>query len=233
MDPSADYKAFWVWLRQQGKDLYNGTELGFTEDDLTKWFDLWKGARDRKAAPPPTSSTRPTPATSPSSSWSPARRPPRSCGPTRCRSCRRTPRTSSASSPTRVTRARSGRRRVDVLVGVQGQHAQGRRRRRDQLPVNDPEAGKILGTDRGLPSNLDVRKAVAATVTDPNMKTVDRVRDRPATKFGQAPQVPPKGHATVAGRAASRPRRSPVRTARLRPRRPTAFVAAATAALIK
>ena len=30
MDPSADYKAFWVWLRQQGKDLYNGKELGFT-----------------------------------------------------------------------------------------------------------------------------------------------------------------------------------------------------------
>ena len=27
--------------------------------------------------------------------------------------------------------------------------------------VNDPEAGKISGTDRGLPSNLDVRKAVA------------------------------------------------------------------------
>ena len=24
-DPSADYKAFWVWLRQQGKDLYDGT----------------------------------------------------------------------------------------------------------------------------------------------------------------------------------------------------------------
>ena len=24
MDPSASYQAFWVWLRQQGKDLYNG-----------------------------------------------------------------------------------------------------------------------------------------------------------------------------------------------------------------
>jgi multiple sugar transport system substrate-binding protein len=42
MDPSADYKAFWVWLRQQGKDFYNGSKLGFTEQDLTKWFDLWK-----------------------------------------------------------------------------------------------------------------------------------------------------------------------------------------------
>ena len=52
-DPSADYKAFWVWLRQQGKDLYNGKELGFTAEDVTKWFELWKGARDRAPPRPP------------------------------------------------------------------------------------------------------------------------------------------------------------------------------------
>ncbi|MGW0103574.1 ABC transporter substrate-binding protein, partial [Nocardia sp. NPDC003354] len=52
-DPSADYKALWVWLRQQGKDLYNGKELGFTAEDVTKWFELWKGARDRGATPKP------------------------------------------------------------------------------------------------------------------------------------------------------------------------------------
>ena len=28
MDPSADYKALWMWLRQQGKDLYNGKRVG-------------------------------------------------------------------------------------------------------------------------------------------------------------------------------------------------------------
>ncbi len=52
MDPSADYKALWVWLRQQSKDLYSGTKLGFTEADLTKWFDMWADARAAKAAPP-------------------------------------------------------------------------------------------------------------------------------------------------------------------------------------
>ena len=52
-DPSADYKALWVWLRQQGKDLYKGKELGFTVEDVTRWFELWKGARDRGATPKP------------------------------------------------------------------------------------------------------------------------------------------------------------------------------------
>ncbi len=52
-DPSADYKAFWVWLRQQGKDLYQGKELGFTAEDVTAWFELWKGARDQGATPTP------------------------------------------------------------------------------------------------------------------------------------------------------------------------------------
>src|SRR5689334_2569469 len=50
-DPSASYAAFWVWLRQNGKELYNGKDLGFTADDVTKWFELWKGARDKKATP--------------------------------------------------------------------------------------------------------------------------------------------------------------------------------------
>ena len=35
-DPSADYKAFWVWLRQQGKDLYKGKELGFTAEHVAE-----------------------------------------------------------------------------------------------------------------------------------------------------------------------------------------------------
>ncbi|MBN1171491.1 MAG: extracellular solute-binding protein, partial [Micromonosporaceae bacterium] len=51
MDPSADYKAFWIWLRQQGKDLYQGDDLGFGTEDVTKWFELWKGARDQGATP--------------------------------------------------------------------------------------------------------------------------------------------------------------------------------------
>jgi multiple sugar transport system substrate-binding protein len=64
--------------------------------------------------------------------------------------------------------------------------------------ANDPEAGAILGTDRGLPPNLDVRKQVEASVTDPNMKQTIEVQNELATKFGPtSPSVPPKGHSKV------------------------------------
>jgi multiple sugar transport system substrate-binding protein len=63
--------------------------------------------------------------------------------------------------------------------------------------TNDPEAGKILGTDRGLPSNLDVRTQVAATVTDPAMKLSIDVENELAKTFGPAPTVPPAGHSEV------------------------------------
>ncbi|MET0417983.1 MAG: extracellular solute-binding protein, partial [Actinoplanes sp.] len=45
-DASAVYQALWVYLRQEGKDLYKGNQLAFDEADMTKWFQLWKGARD-------------------------------------------------------------------------------------------------------------------------------------------------------------------------------------------
>ena len=51
MDPSADYKALWMWLRQQSKELYSGKTIGASKDDIAAWFTLWQGARDRKAAP--------------------------------------------------------------------------------------------------------------------------------------------------------------------------------------
>jgi multiple sugar transport system substrate-binding protein len=64
--------------------------------------------------------------------------------------------------------------------------------------ANDPEAGMILGTDRGLPPNLDVRKQVEASITDPNMKQTIDVQTELATKFGPtSPTVPPKGHSKV------------------------------------
>jgi multiple sugar transport system substrate-binding protein len=64
--------------------------------------------------------------------------------------------------------------------------------------ANDPEAGQILGTDRGLPSNLDVRKLVADTVTDPNMKQTIAVQNDLGKKFGpSSPSVPLKGHSKV------------------------------------
>jgi multiple sugar transport system substrate-binding protein len=98
--------------------------------------------------------------------------------------------------------------------------------------VNDTEAGKILGTERGLPSNLDVRAAVEQSVTDANMKTSIAFENDISTKFGQAPPVPPKGHSTV--RSELRKAAESVQFGKATSAQAAdAFFAAATAALSK
>lgn len=63
--------------------------------------------------------------------------------------------------------------------------------------ANDPEAVKLLGTDRGLPSNMDLRRVVSDDTTDPAMKQSIEVENKLAETFGEAPQVPIKGHSKV------------------------------------
>lgn len=196
-DASAVYQAFWVWIRQQGKELYQGKELGFTEQDVTKWFELWKGARDRGATPTPdvihegndSSVSKQLVVTGKAgTSWVWANQMPELKkntahelgvvaypGDPKAQWAR-------ASMYFSVFKGSSKKdKAVDVL----------------NFLANDPEAGKILGTERGLPSNLEVRKLVAETVTDPSMKQTIAVQDELAKTFGPPPAVPIKGHSKV------------------------------------
>jgi pectin-derived oligosaccharide transport system substrate-binding protein len=229
-DPSADYKAFWVWLRQQGKDLYKGKELGFTADDVTRWFELWKGARDRKATPTPdvihegnaTDITKQLVVTGKAAtSWVWVNQMPELKKNTKdelgviAYPGNPSAQWGRASMYLSVFRNSSHK---DVAVDV------------ISFLANDPDAGKILGTERGLPSNLDVRKLVADTVTDASMKQSISVENELGKQFGPAPQVPPKGHSTVrselvkAAENVQFGRATPAAAA-------AAFVAAASAAL--
>ncbi|SCG42907.1 ABC transporter substrate-binding protein [Micromonospora coxensis] len=196
-DPSADYKAFWVWLRQQGKDLYKGKELGFDEADVTRWFELWKGARERGATPTPdvihegnaSDVTKQLVVTG-----------------------------KAATSWVWVNQMPDLKKNTKDELGVvaypgdpSGQWARaamywsvfkGSKHRDVAVDVinflaNDPEAVALLGTDRGLPSNLDLRAKVSETATDPAMKQSIQVETELAQKFGQAAQVPIKGHSKV------------------------------------
>ncbi|WBB81034.1 extracellular solute-binding protein [Micromonospora sp. WMMD882] len=196
-DPSADYKAFWVWLRQQGKDLYNGSDLGFTAEDVTKWFELWKGARDRKATPTPdvihegnaTDITKQLVVTGKAAtSWVWVNQMPELKKNTKdelgviAYPGDPSAQWARASMYWSVFR---GSKHKDVAVDVLN------------FLTNDPEAVKLLGTDRGLPSNLELRKQVSDSVTDPAMKQSIQVESDLAAKFGQSPQVPIKGHSKV------------------------------------
>ncbi len=194
MDPSGDYKALWVWLRQQGKELYAGKKLGASKEDLVKWFDLWKGARDRKAAPTAdiiheanggdvTKQLVVTGKALTSFMW--------------------------GNQITELQKATKSTLGVVTYPGdVKGQWARAAlyfsvaksSAKRDRAVdvvnflVNSTEVGKLWGTDRGLSSNLDVRKAVADGLTDATQKTAFAFETELATKFGKAPGVPPKGH---------------------------------------
>ncbi|MER7419574.1 extracellular solute-binding protein [Micromonospora peucetia] len=196
-DPSADYKAFWVWLRQQGKDLYKGKELGFTVEDVTKWLDLWKGARDRGATPTPdvihegnvTDITKQLVVTGKAgTSWVWVNQMPELKKNTKDElGVIAYPGDPSAqwARASMYWSVFKGSKHKDTAVDV------------INFLANDPEAVKILGTDRGLPSNLDLRRVVSDDVTDPAMKQSIQVESDLAQKFGEAPQVPLKGHSKV------------------------------------
>ena len=196
-DPSADYKAFWVWLRQQGKDLYKGAELGFTEQDVAAWFELWKGARDRGATPTPdvihegnvTDISKQLVVTGKAgTSWVWVNQMPELKKNTEdelgVMAYPGDPSAQWARASMYFSVFRNSPHK-DVAVDVVN------------FLANDPEVGKVLGTDRGLPSNLDIRKSVSESVTDPNMKQSIAVENELGGKFGPSPQVPLKGHSKV------------------------------------
>ncbi|MFJ6150641.1 ABC transporter substrate-binding protein [Micromonospora profundi] len=196
-DPSADYKAFWVWLRQQGKDLYKGKELGFGAEDVAKWFELWKGARDRKATPTAdvihegnsSDISKQLVVTGKSAtSWVWANQMPDLKKNTKDElGVIAYPGDPSAqwARASMYWSVFKGSKHKDVAVDV------------INFLNNDTEAVKLLGTDRGLPSNLDLRRVVSDDTTDPAMKQSIAVEAELTEKFGESPQVPIKGHSKV------------------------------------
>jgi multiple sugar transport system substrate-binding protein len=197
-DPSAVYQALWVYLRQNGADLYKDGKLGFDESHVQGWFQLWKGARDKGACPTPdvihegnaTDISKQLVVTGKAgTSWVWANQMPELKKNTKdALGVMAYPGDPSAQWP-RASMYFSvfrGTPHKDIAVDV------------INFLANDPEAGKILGTDRGLPSNLDVRKTVQDTVTDPNMKQTIAVQNDLGKRFGpNTPSVPPKGHSKV------------------------------------
>ena len=197
MDPSADYKALWVWLRQQGKDFYDGTKIAFTEDDLTRWFQLWADARAAKATPPAdvihvanggdvTKQLVVTGQALTSFMWS-------NQMPELAKNTKDTLGVVSYPGDPKGQWARAAlyfagyvnTKYPATVVDVMN------------FFVNDPDAGKILGTERGLPANTEIRTTVQNSLTDPNMKTTVDFENSMQPKFGPAPAVPPNGQSSI------------------------------------
>ncbi|MFI6762946.1 ABC transporter substrate-binding protein [Micromonospora sp. NPDC050417] len=197
MDPSADYKALWLWLRAQGKELYRGRQLGFTEADLTRWFDLWRNARTSEATPPASvvaqansgDVTRQLVATGKAATsfmWS-------NQLPELQKLTKDELGVVSYPGAPKAQWARAsmywaafrGTRHPEIVADV------------INFLVNDVEAGQILGTERGLSANLSVRAYVADSLTDESMKRSASFETSMVDRFGAAPTPPPRGHAKV------------------------------------
>ncbi|GAA0529869.1 ABC transporter substrate-binding protein [Paractinoplanes ferrugineus] len=197
-DASAVYQALWVYLRQNGKDLYKDNKIAFDEADITKWFQMWKDARAAGATPTPdvihegndSSVSKQLVVTGKAdTSWVWVNQMPELKKNTKSElgvvAYPGDPSAQWARASMYFSIFR-GTKKKDAAIDVVN------------FLANDPEAGKILGTDRGLPPNLDVRKQVAAGVTDASMKQTIEVQNELGTKFGPtSPAVPPKGHSKV------------------------------------
>lgn len=194
MDPSADYKALWLWLRQQGKELYTADgKVAVTTEDVKKWFDVWADARAKKAVPTAdlvhtantgdvTKQLVVTKQAGAAFLWS--------------------------NQLAELQKSTQNTLGLTAYPGdPKGQFARaslywaGSRTTKEadtvadvlNFMVNDAEAAKIQGVERGLPSNLKNRDLVAPTLSEPEKITVALERDL-NDKFGKAPPVPPKGH---------------------------------------
>ncbi|KAB8290333.1 ABC transporter substrate-binding protein [Bifidobacterium avesanii] len=62
--------------------------------------------------------------------------------------------------------------------------------------INDEEAGKILGTERGIPGNNKIRAALAKSTTGTDQKALE-FQDVIEDKLGDAPEITPNGGSDV------------------------------------
>ncbi|GAB7043750.1 MULTISPECIES: ABC transporter substrate-binding protein [Catenuloplanes] len=197
MDPSADYKAFWLWLRAQGKEFYAGSALGFTEADVTAWFTLWQEARAAGITPAApvvheanvgdaTKQLVVTGKAATSFMWS--NQLPEMQQKTKSELGIVAYPGGEDAAWARASMYWSGYRdtaHADVVADV------------IDFLVNDPEAAEILGTERGLAPNLGNRRALEISLNDPVMKASIAYTNEMSTRYGKAPLPPPKGHGAI------------------------------------
>ncbi|GIF72774.1 ABC transporter substrate-binding protein [Asanoa siamensis] len=187
-DGSGDLDAFWMWLRAQGRELYEKKGgPGFNAPDVTRWFTMWRDAREDGAiakAGEPTGEQALTKGTAAAAfGWS----------------------TDFA--------AWQGRTDDDLaLVGCPGD-ARGQWTRASyywagyrgtrspevladviDFLTNDPQAGRALGDDRGFAPNLEVREANAADLAQGPARTAHEFENAMRDRIGPAPAPPPAAH---------------------------------------
>ncbi|WP_330268727.1 ABC transporter substrate-binding protein [Streptomyces griseorubiginosus] len=194
-DPGQSEDAFEVWLRGQGKSLYTEAGgLGFTADDLTKWWTFTDQLRREGAVSPAEQTTQldgsveNTPLgrgkavsdfnwDAPSSGYL-------ALIPTG---------TALAPMPSGADGTPGQYFKPSMFLGVSAHtgHAKEAARLVDFL-LNDQDAARILGATRGIPVNETIRERTAPLLKDFD-KTVADYQASLEGKLKDPPQAPPSG----------------------------------------
>ncbi|MFC4145984.1 ABC transporter substrate-binding protein [Micromonospora mangrovi] len=197
MDPSGDYRAFWLWLRGQGGELYQGRQLGFSSAALLDWFEFWQVARSRRATPSAalveqadsgdlTRQLVVTGHTAASFAWS-----------HQLPELQRYTDDELAVSSFPGTPVAQWPRASMYWAGFRGTRHPGVVVDVLNFLTTNVAAGRILGFERGLNASVPVRKFVQEGVTDLAQKRVAALGTALDDLLGPAPTPPPKGHAKV------------------------------------
>ncbi|WP_328744869.1 ABC transporter substrate-binding protein [Streptomyces sp. NBC_00285] len=194
-DPGQSEDAFEVWLRGQGKALYTQSgELGFTADDLTKWWTFADTLRREGAVSPAEQTTQldgsveNTPlgrgkATA-DMNWDAPSSGYLAIIPTGI---------ALAPMPSGSDGTPGQYFKPSMFLGVSAHtgHAEAAARLVDFL-LNDKSAAKILGATRGIPVNESIRAGTAPLLKDFD-KTVADYQASLEGKLKDPPQAPPSG----------------------------------------
>jgi multiple sugar transport system substrate-binding protein len=188
-----------IWLRQRGKQFYAPDGgLGFDAADLTAFWQLANGFRTSKAgtAADVTASYNTAPEQSPlGKKLTAAEFAYDSVYPSYQKANGATMGVAAYPSDDPSNTGQYRRPTMFLSVSARGKAQDASAKLVDFL-VNDPDAGKILGADRGLPPNLKVRQQLAATATGTD-KVVFDYEAAVEPKLGPAPPVPPKGAGAI------------------------------------
>lgn len=189
---------FEVWLRQQGKNLYNEGKIAYTAADVAKWWEMTDGMRKSGAVTPAelTAKMDGSDANNPvtqklasggfgydsgftAKSWEIAGR-------------------EFKLSPFPSDTGKLGQYAKPAMMFSIAQRSEKKEAAAKLINflINDLEAGEILGMSRGLPANAKVRDAVGGKLTGPPLVAF-QYEQSVGAKLEPAPPPPPKGAGQV------------------------------------
>jgi multiple sugar transport system substrate-binding protein len=188
-----------IWLRQRGKSVYTPDgKLGFGADELRQFWQLANQFRTAKAASAAdvTASYNTSPEQSPlGKKLTSAEFAYDSVYPSFEKAYGASLKVAPYPSDDPANTGQYRRPSMFLSVSARGKAQQASAKLVNFL-INDPDAGKILGADRGLPPNLKIRAQLAAEATGTN-KVVFDYEAAIEPKLGPAPPVPPKGAGSI------------------------------------